>query len=86
MYKTLMLGLLFIASKISKVCINSMYTLLNVNDCFAFLKVNQSHNPPQPNPKTKSFWVKGVRLLPNGHTQAGFFIGTLRLATMATLH
>ena len=42
----------------------------------AFLKVNQSHNPPQPNQKTKPFWVKGVRVVPNGNTLEGFTIST----------
>ena len=37
-----------------------------------FLKVDQLQNPPQPNKKTQPFWIKGVRLLPNDHTLAGW--------------
>ena len=40
---------------------------------------------PRPNRKTQTFWIKEVRLVPNGHTIAGFAIGAIRLATMATL-
>ena len=40
---------------------------------------------PRQNWKTQPYWVKGVQLVPNGHTPAGFAIGALRLATMTTL-
>ena len=36
-----------------------------------------------PNKSRNPFWVKGFRLVPNGHTLAGFAIGALHLATMA---
>ena len=37
------------------------------------------------NCETQPFWVKGFRLVPNGHTLAGFAIGAIRWATTATL-
>ena len=46
-----------------------------------FLKMDQCQ--PQSNCETQPFWVQ---IMPNGHILAGFTIGTLRLATIATLH
>ena len=50
----------------------------------AFLKLYQCQ--PQPNRKTLPLWVQGIRIVPNCHNLAGFAIGTLHLAAMATLH
>ena len=40
---------------------------------------------PLPNHEIQAFWVKGVQLVHNGHNLAGFAIGALFVATMATL-
>ena len=55
-----------------------------LNEQPLFLKVDQSQ--PQPNCKTKPFWVQGIWLVSHGHTLADFAIGDLHLATIATLH
>ena len=47
-----------------------------------FLNVGQC----QPRPKKNIYWVERVQLAPNGHPLAGFAIGVLLLATMATLN
>ena len=60
-----------------------MHQIPTLNSQF-FLKLVQWQ--PQQNRKTQPFWVKGFRLVPNGHTLAGFAVGALRLATMATLN
>jgi hypothetical protein len=49
----------------------------------SFLKLDQCQ--PQPNRKTQPLWVQEIWTVPNYHTLAGFAIGTLHLATMATL-
>ena len=41
---------------------------------------------PLPNYEIRPMWVQGIRIVPNGHTLVVFTIGTLQLATMATLH
>ena len=41
---------------------------------------------PQPNWETQPLMIQGIQIVPNGQNLAGFAIGALRLATMATLH
>ena len=55
------------------------------NSQFFWNWCNGNGNPwqPRPNRKTQPFCVKGFRLVPNGHTLAGFAIGDLCLATIA---
>ena len=48
-----------------------------------FLKVEQCQ--PQLNHQTQPFWVKGIWLVPNSQTLAGFGIGTLRSVTVGIL-
>ena len=48
-----------------------------------FVKMDQCQ--PGPNRESQRLWVKGIRIVPNSHTLAGFAIGTLCLATMATI-
>ena len=58
-----------------EICRNGVISV-GIVDPLAFLVPFQTQNYSRE---------KQIRVL-NGHTLAGFFIGTLRLATMATLH
>ena len=49
-----------------------------------FLKVDQCQ--PPKNHKRQPFRVQGIQLAPNGHTLAGFAIGTLHLPITAAPH
>jgi hypothetical protein len=51
----------------------------------SFFETGAMQWQPQPKSGTQLFKVKGVWLVPNGHTLAGFAIGPLCWATMATL-
>ena len=57
-----------------------------ISKSFVKLRINRFffrlvHTRSQVNNKSQLFWIKGVHLVANGHTLAGFAVGAVRSAT-----